>query len=110
MEKKKRERKPRKPRAKKPLDISIDTDKVDVDITRDSEGNVTAIIDTPKTDFKITKDADGVEVEVKLVDGRTYTFESNGKARTLPRGLWQVTGQMAKLFISQGFGKIKKDK
>lgn len=107
MEKKKRER---KPRAKKPLDIHIDTDKVDVDVTRDAEGNVTATIDTPKADFKITKDAEGVEVEVKLVDGRTYTFESNGKARTLPRGLWQVTGAMAKLFIAQGFGKVKKDK
>ena len=107
MEKKKRER---KPRAKKPLDIKIDTDKVDVEVTRDEAGNVTATIDTPKTDFKITKDADGVEVEVKLVDGRTYTFESNGKARTLPRGLWQVTGAMAKLFIAQGFGKLKKDK
>jgi len=107
MEKKKRER---KPRAKKPLDIKIDTDKVDVEVTRDEAGNVTATIDTPKTDFKITKDADGVEVEVTLVDGRTYTFESNGKARTLPRGLWQVTGAMAKLFIAQGFGKLKKDK
>ena len=107
MEKKKRER---KPRAKKPLDIKIDTDKVDVEVTRDEAGNVTATIDTPKTDFKITKDADGVEVEVKLVDGRTYTFESNGNARTLPRGLWQVTGAMAKLFIAQGFGKLKKDK
>ena len=107
MEKKKRER---KPRAKKPLDIKIDTDKVDVEVTRDEAGNVTATIDTPKTDFKITKDEDGVEVEVTLVDGRTYTFESNGKARTLPRGLWQVTGAMAKLFIAQGFGKLKKDK
>ena len=107
MERKKRER---KPRAKKPLDISIDTDKVDVDVTRDAEGNVTATIDTPKTDFKITKNAKGVEVEVKLLDGRTYTFESNGKARTLPRGLWKITGAMAKLFIAQGFGKVKKDK
>jgi hypothetical protein len=98
----------RKPKAKKPLDIKVDTEKVDINITRDEAGNVKAGIDLPKVDLLITKDSEGVEVEVTLEDGRSYTFESNGRARSLPRGLWQVTGAMAKLFIAQGFGKVRK--
>lgn len=107
MEKNKRER---KPKTKKPLDIKVDTEKVDISVTRDEAGNVKAGVDLPKVDLLLTKDEDGVQLDIKLEDGRTYTFESNGRARSLPRGLWQVTGAMAKLFIAQGFGKVKKDK
>ena len=94
---------------KKPLHIKVDTKNVDIEITRDSEGNVNATLDTPVVDAQVIKDKAGVHVDVHLDDDKEYEFESNGKADHLPKGtVWKVTGELVKIFLKQGLGKLKK--
>jgi hypothetical protein len=102
MEKPKKEKK-----AKKPLNVEIDTPKVDLTINRDKEGNINAEIDTPKVDVTYTKTEEGTKIAVTIEDGKEYLFESNGTSRKLPRGVWKITGELARLFLKQGFGKLK---
>lgn len=60
----KKKRKPRKSiKDKKNLDISIDTDKIDVDIER-KDGKFTANVDTKNLDVTIQKTDDETKVEV----------------------------------------------
>jgi len=92
---------------KKPLNVDIDTAKVDVKVNRNEEGEVTATLDTEKVDITYTKTEEKTTVAIKLEDGKEYYFESNGKSRKLPAGVWKVTGELARLFLKQGFGKLK---
>ena len=97
----------RKP--KKPLNINIDTKNVDIKIQRDEEGNVEASLDTNLIDVEVSKDENGVNVDIHLDDDKEYEFESNGKSEHLPKGtVWKVTGELAKIFLRQKFGKLKK--
>lgn len=98
----------KKPKKRKPLNIKLDTKKVDIEITRDANGNVTVDVDTPKIDAHYTKDENGAKLTVEVEDGALYDFESNGTSSTLPKGVWKITGEMVKLFLKNGFGKLKK--
>jgi hypothetical protein len=96
----------RKP--KKPLNISIDTKHVDIEFHRDAEGNVNASLDTPIIDVDVTKTDKGVNVKVDLDNDKEYEFESNGKEHHLPKGtVWKITGELAKIFLKRGLGKLK---
>lgn len=99
----------RKSKPKKELDISIDTKKVDVDITRDADGDVVVDIDAQKFDAKYTKEGDKVSIELEIEDDKSYLFESNGSNRKLPKGaFWKLTGAVIKTFLRRGWGKLKK--
>jgi hypothetical protein len=98
----------KKPRKRKPLNVKLDTKKVDVEITRDENGNVTVDVDTPKVDAHFTKDQTGVKLSVEVNDNEFYEFESNGKSLTLPKGIWKITGEMVKIFVAKGLGNLKK--
>lgn len=102
------EKKPRKPRIKKALDVKIDTKHVDVDIHRDASGVVDVIIDTPLLDAHYHKDAEGKKT-FKIIDAHEYDFESNGTSPHLPKGsVWKITGEMLKNFLAKGLGKMIK--
>jgi len=93
---------------KKPLNIKIDTKNVDVEISRDADGNIKASLDTNLIDVEVSKDQNGVSIDIHLDDDKEYEFESNGKAEHLPKGtIWKITGELAKIFLSQKFGKLK---
>ena len=98
----------KQPRKRKPLNIKLDTKKVDIEITRDENGNVTVDVDTPKIDAHYSKDEKGAKLTVEVDDNEFYEFESNGQSSTLPKGVWKITGEMVKLFLKNGFGKLKK--
>lgn len=99
----------RQSKPKKELDISIDTKKVDVDITRDADGDVVVDIDAQKFDAKYTKEGSKVSIELEIEDDQTYLFESNGSNRKLPKGaFWKLTGAVIKTFLRRGWGKLKK--
>ena len=98
----------KKPRKRKPLNIKLDTKKVDIEISRDEKGNVKVDIDTPKIDAHYTKDENGAKLTVEVEDGELYNFESNGANKKLPKGVWKITGEMVKLFLKRGLGKLKK--
>lgn len=97
----------KKPR--KPIDIKIDTKHVDVEIHRDVKGNVKASIDTSIIDVEIEKNEAGLNVDIHLDDDKVYEFESNGTIHHLPKGkIWKVTGELARIFLKRGFGKLIK--
>jgi hypothetical protein len=98
----------KQPRKRKPLNVKLDTKKVDIEITRDENGNVTVDVDTPKIDAHFTKDQTGVKLSVEVDENEFYEFESNGTSTTLPKGVWRITGEMVKIFLKNGFGKLKK--
>lgn len=98
----------KKPRKRKPLNVKLDTKNVDVEITRDENGNVKIDVDTPKIDAKFTKDQNGVKLNVEVNDNEFYEFESNGISKKLPKGIWKITGEMVKIFIAKGLGNLKK--
>lgn len=46
--------------------------------------------------------------EMKFDHSKRYQFISNGTAKNLPKGSqWDITGEVAEIFISQGYGTIK---
>lgn len=99
----------KKPRKRKPFDIHLDTKKVDVDIKRDANGKLTVDVDTEKIDAHFEKSDEGVFLDVDINDQHEYEFEANGKSENLPKGtVWKITGEMLKIFLKQGFGKLKK--
>jgi len=99
----------RKSKPKKELDISIDGKKVDIDIDRETNGDLEVNIDAQKFDAKYTRKGDKVSIEVDLDDDQTYLFESNGTNRRLPKGaFWKLTGAVIKTFLKRGWGKLKK--
>jgi hypothetical protein len=103
------QKKPRKPRIKKALDIKIDTKHVDVDIKRDASGVVDVIVDVAgNKDLHYHKDAEGKKT-FKIIDAHEYDFESNGTSPHLPKGsIWKITGEMLKNFLAKGLGKMIK--
>jgi len=74
----------------------------------DGNGNAKATLDTKKVDVEFTKDEEGIHLNVHLDDDKEYEFESNGKSSTLPKGVWKVTAEFARIFLKQGLGKLKK--
>lgn len=102
------ERKPRKPKlTDKNFKVSIDTEKFDAEITKDESG-VSASIDTPRVDVNFERDEDSWELTVDIDDKEHYQCIGTGKHGKLPKGtLWNVTGEMLKIFLKRGFAKRK---
>lgn len=99
----------RKTRKTKELDISIDTKRVDVDIERDSDGNLEVEWDGKHVDGKYIRTDEKVVLEVEINDKDKYLFEANGTNRKLPKGtLIRLAGNIVKTFLKRGWGKIKK--
>tara|TARA_R110000751_G_scaffold73709_2_gene149077 strand:+ start:949 stop:1191 length:243 start_codon:yes stop_codon:yes gene_type:complete len=45
---------------------------------------------------------------VQLDKKKRYTFVSNGSSKNMPKGsTWDVSGEVAQIFIKQGYGTIK---
>jgi len=96
-------------RKRKPVDIKVDTPKVDASLVTDGKGNLKATLDTPRVDVEIEKDDKGVHIHLDIDDKEEYEFESNGKSGDMPKGtIWKVTGEFAKIFLKQGLGKLRK--
>lgn len=99
----------KKQRRKKPVNIKLDTKNVDVEFTRDENGNVTIDVDTPKIDAHIEKTNEETTIDIEVNDREYYEFVSNGNNPTMKRGgIWRVTGELLKILIKKGFGNIKK--
>lgn len=95
-------------RPKKPIDIKIDTKNVDVEIHRDSEGNVEIDVDTKKVDAHFTKDEGGLKLDIEIDDSKEYEFESFGN-KHMPKGtIWKISGELLKIFLKRKLGKLKK--
>ncbi len=100
------DKKPKKP--KKPIDITIDTKNVDIEIKRDSEGYVKVDVDTKRVDVHFEKNQDNTSLDIEIDDSKEYEFESFG-SKLMPKGtIWKVTGEMLKIFLKRGIGKLKK--
>lgn len=100
---------PKRPkRQKKPIDIHIDTKNVDVDIQRDSEGNVKIDVDTKKVDIHFKKEEGIRTLDIEIDDSKEYEFESSG-SKHMPKGtIWKISGEMLKIFLQKGLGKLIK--
>lgn len=98
----------KKKRTKKPVNITIDTKNIDIEIKRDENG-LSVEVDTPKIDAKLTKNEEGLKVDIDINDKDYYEFESNGESKHMVKGqVYRITGEMLKLFLKRGFGKLKK--
>lgn len=98
--------KPKK--AKKPVNIKIDTKNIDIEINRDENG-LTVEVDTPIIDAKLTKNDEGLNIDVDINDKDFYNFESNGTSKHLIKGkIYRITGDKLKMFLKRGFGKLIK--
>jgi hypothetical protein len=100
---------PKRPkRKKKPIDIHIDTKNVDVDIQRDSEGNVKIDVDTKKVDIHFKKEEGIRTLDIEIDDSKEYEFESFGSKHMVKGTIWKVSGELLKIFLSRGLGKLIK--
>jgi len=99
----------KKPRTKRSVKAKIDTKNVDVTLEKNEQGDVKVEIDTAKTDISVTKKSSGgVKVEIEIDDKLIYEFESNGNSKHMAKGkIFKVTGEMVKLFLKRGFGRLK---
>lgn len=96
-------------RKKKAVDVKVDTPNIDATFQRDEEGKVIVDIDSKRVDVHVEKTEDKISIDVEIDDKAVYQFESNGKASRMPKGMvFKITGAMLKLFLKQGFGRLKK--
>jgi hypothetical protein len=96
-------------RKKKQIDVTVDTPNIDATIQRDEEGNVNIDIDSKRVDVHVEKTEDKISIDIEIDDKAVYQFESNGKAARMPKGMiFKISGAMLKLFLKQGFGRLKK--
>jgi hypothetical protein len=96
-------------RKKKQIDVKVDTPNIDATIQRDEEGNVNIDIDSKRVDVHVEKTEDKISIDIEIDDKAVYQFESNGKAARMPKGMiFKISGAMLKLFLKQGFGRLKK--
>lgn len=98
------------PRKKKALKVKLDTKNVDATFERKDDQSVEMSVDTNVVDVHYTKDVDGNEaLTIEIEDGKQYDFVANGESAVLPKGsIWKVTGELARILIKKGFGKLKK--
>lgn len=80
----------KKPKKTKQLNVKIDTKHVDVELNKTET----------ETSFKVAVDLDA---------NGEYEFISNGTGKGLLKDkIYKVSGEIAKILISRGFGKLKK--
>lgn len=69
--------------------------------------NVEVKIDTDKIDVNFKKDESGVSLDIEIDDQKEYSFESFG-TQHMPKGtIWKVSGELLKIFLKRGIGKLK---
>jgi hypothetical protein len=96
----------KKKRTKKPVNISIDTKNIDIEIKRDENG-LKVDLDTPILDATLVKNDQGLNIDIDINDKDIYNFESNGTSKHLIKGhVYRITGERLKLFLKRGFGKL----
>lgn len=62
-----------------------------------------------KAEKPVTKTKAPKKEAVKLDKSKIYEFISNGTAERLPKGsIWSVTGETAEIYLSAGYGDLKK--
>ena len=99
----------KKDKAKKHIEVSIDTPNTDVHIERKENGNVSIEVETPKGNAQFTKTEDEVKLNIEIDDNAEYTFEGNGKSRLLPKGeLFKVGGALLRILLQKKLGSLKK--
>jgi len=97
----------RKPKAKE-VNVSIDTPKVDVEITK-TEDAFTADVDTKRVDIHVEKSEGKFTLEIEVDDKKEYEVIATGLNPTMPKGtIWKVTGELLKIFVRKGIAKLKK--
>jgi len=97
----------RKPKAKE-VNVSIDTPKVDVEITK-TEDTFTADVDTKRVDIHVEKSEGKFTLEIEVDDKKEYEVIATGLNPTMPKGtIWKVTGELLKIFVRKGIAKLKK--
>ena len=101
--------KPKRTRKKKEINVSIDTPKVDVEFNKDLDGNIELEIDTPRVDIHAEKTDDKITFEIEINDKETYYFEANGSDGRMKKGaIIKLSGELLKMFLKRGFGKMIK--
>jgi hypothetical protein len=102
--------KPRRtPRKKREVSVNVDMPNVDVKFQKDLEGNMKLDVDSKRVDVQVEKTDEKLTIDIQIDDKSVYEFESNGKVARMPKGMiFKVSGAVLKLFLKQGFGKLKK--
>jgi polyribonucleotide nucleotidyltransferase len=96
-------------RKKRNVEISVDTPNVDVNVSRNQNGDLNIDIDGKRIDAKIERTGEKLSIEIEIEDRKVYEFESNGKNGRLAKGhIFKISGAILKLFLKQGWGKIKR--
>lgn len=96
-------------RKKKDVSVNIDTPNLDATFEKDAEGNMKLDIDSKRVDVSVEKTDDKITIDIEIDDHAVYEFESNGKVARMPKGMvFKVSGQILKMFLKKGFGKLKK--
>ena len=94
---------------RKPFKISLDTQKLDIDLERNENGEAIVKINTPQLKIESEIKEAGYNIIADFKDTDEVEFESNGKGEHLPKGTcWTIAGAMAKVFLQLKLGKIKK--
>lgn len=84
----------KKPRRRKSLKVELEN-KVEEPLTESTQ--VEEVKEEKQTELP------------KLDPNAKYTFVSNGTFRTMPKGsIWTITGEVATIFLSRGYGNLKK--
>lgn len=101
--------KPRKTRKKREINVDIDTPNVDVKFNKDENGNVELDVDTKRVDIKASKTDEKISLEIEIDERDVYLFEANGKDGRMKKGaIIKISGQLLKIFLKRGFGKLIK--
>jgi hypothetical protein len=99
----------RTPRKKREVNVNVDMPNVDVNFQKDLEGNMKLDVDSKRVDVQVEKTDEKLTIDIQIDDKSVYEFESNGKVARMPKGMiFKVSGAILKLFLKQGFGKLKK--
>lgn len=101
--------KPKRTRKKREIDVKIDTPNVDVELTKDLEGNLSIDVDSKRIDAHIEKTDEKLSIELTIEDKETYYFEANGSDGRMKKGaLVKVSGEILKILLKRKFGKFIK--
>ena len=87
---------------------SFDGENLDVNFTKEADGDFELVADGEKNDVTVKKEDGKLTIDVELESGKTYHLEANckklgGKGRKL-----SVGGSVAKILLQKGLAKLIK--
>lgn len=90
------------------ITASFDSENLDVDFTKEADGDFEFIADGEKKDVKIKKEDGVLTLDIEFESGKTYHLEAKckklgGKGRKL-----SVGGAVAKILLQKGLAKLIK--